>query len=84
MIERSGSGASAALGGRAIIAATREPHQAAVLDAIRELGVELQVIFNKGAVMVLPSGVNKATGLPSRSTKLGLRRTIRRRRGRGK
>ena len=48
--------------GRAIVA-TVEPHQQAVLDAIRELGLELQVIFNKGAVMVLPSGVNKATGL---------------------
>jgi hypothetical protein len=34
-----------------------------VLDAIRDLGLELQVIFNKGAVMVLPAGVNKATGL---------------------
>ncbi len=48
--------------GRAIIA-TQEPHQGAVLDAIRELGLEWQVIFNKGSVMVLPSGVNKATGL---------------------
>jgi HAD superfamily hydrolase (TIGR01484 family) len=48
--------------GRAIVA-TVEPHQQTVLDAIRELGLELQVIFNKGAVMVLPSGVNKATGL---------------------
>ena len=48
--------------GRAIVA-TVEPHQQVVLDAIRELGLELQVIFNKGAVMVLPSGVNKATGL---------------------
>jgi hydroxymethylpyrimidine pyrophosphatase-like HAD family hydrolase len=48
--------------GRAIVA-TVEPHQQAVLDAIRALGLELQVIFNKGAVMVLPSGVNKATGL---------------------
>ncbi len=46
-----------------VIVATWEPHQAAVLEAIRELGLELQVIFNKGAVMVLPSGVNKATGL---------------------
>ena len=46
-----------------VIVATWEPHQAAVLDAIRHLGLELQVIFNKGAVMVLPSGVNKATGL---------------------
>lgn len=45
------------------IIATVEPHQVAVLEAIRELGVEWQVIFNKGSVMVLPSGVNKATGL---------------------
>ena len=48
--------------GRAIVA-TWEPHETTVLEAIRELGLELQVIFNKGAVMVLPSGVNKATGL---------------------
>src|SRR5262249_11952320 len=48
--------------GRSIIA-TREPHHGAVLEAIHELGLEWQVIFNKGAVMVLPSGVNKATGL---------------------
>jgi hypothetical protein len=27
------------------------------------MGLELQVTFNKGAVMLLPSGVNKATGL---------------------
>jgi hydroxymethylpyrimidine pyrophosphatase-like HAD family hydrolase len=46
-----------------VIVATREPHEAAVLETIRDLGLELQVIFNKGAVMVLPAGVNKATGL---------------------
>src|SRR6188768_2294034 len=46
-----------------VIVATREPHEARVLEAIRELGLELQVIFNKGAVMILPAGVNKATGL---------------------
>jgi HAD superfamily hydrolase (TIGR01484 family) len=46
-----------------VIVATWEPHQSAVLDVVREMGLELQVIFNKGAVMVLPSGVNKATGL---------------------
>ncbi len=34
-----------------------------VLQTIRDLGLELQVIFNKGAVMILPSGINKATGL---------------------
>jgi HAD superfamily hydrolase (TIGR01484 family) len=48
--------------GRAIIA-TREPHQTLVIETIKNLGLELQVIFNKGAVMVLPTGVNKATGL---------------------
>jgi HAD superfamily hydrolase (TIGR01484 family) len=48
--------------GRTIVA-TWEPHDAAVLAAIRDLGLDLQVIFNKGAVMVLPSGVNKGTGL---------------------
>jgi hydroxymethylpyrimidine pyrophosphatase-like HAD family hydrolase len=46
-----------------VIVATHEPHEAAVLETIRELGLELQVIFNKGAVMILPAGVNKATGL---------------------
>ncbi|MEU3164376.1 RNA-guided endonuclease TnpB family protein [Streptosporangium sp. NPDC006930] len=45
------------------IVATTEPHAETVLDTIRELGLEMQVIFNKGAVMVLPSGINKATGL---------------------
>ena len=48
--------------GRSIVA-TVTPHEAAVLEVIRDLGLERQVIFNKGAVMVLPSGVNKASGL---------------------
>ncbi|HZS10426.1 MAG TPA: HAD family hydrolase [Blastocatellia bacterium] len=46
-----------------VIVATWHPHENVVLETIRDLGLELQVIFNKGAVMVLPSGVNKATGL---------------------
>lgn len=46
-----------------VIVATREPHEHDVLAVIHDLGLELQVIFNKGAVMVLPTGVNKATGL---------------------
>ena len=48
--------------GRCIVA-TWHPHEREVLEVIRDLGLELQVIFNKGAVMVLPSGINKATGL---------------------
>jgi hydroxymethylpyrimidine pyrophosphatase-like HAD family hydrolase len=46
-----------------VIVATWSPNEHAILDVIRDLGLELQVIFNKGAIMVLPSGVNKATGL---------------------
>jgi hypothetical protein len=48
--------------GQSIIATT-EPYETVVVELIRELGLELHVVFNKGAVMVLPSGVNKATGL---------------------
>ncbi|WP_027145182.1 HAD-IIB family hydrolase [Mesorhizobium sp. WSM3626] len=48
--------------GRSIVA-TWEPHQATVLEVIKKMGLELEIIFNKGAVMILPSGVNKATGL---------------------
>src|SRR5438874_2807218 len=46
-----------------VIVATRVPYETTVLEEIRREGLELQVIFNKGAVMVLPSGVNKGTGL---------------------
>jgi HAD superfamily hydrolase (TIGR01484 family) len=46
-----------------VIVATWEPHEQAVLETIHDLGLERQVIFNKGAVMILPTGVNKATGL---------------------
>lgn len=48
--------------GRSIVA-TWKPHETTVLAVIRELGLDLQVIFNKGAVMVLPAGVNKGSGL---------------------
>ena len=54
------------------IVATCEPHQIAVLDCIRDLGLELHVIFNKGSVMVLPSGVNKASGMLAALKNLGL------------
>ena len=57
--------------GRSIIA-TWAPHQAAVLGAIQELGLESQIIFNKGAVMVLPPGVNKASGLKAALTELDI------------
>ena len=48
--------------GHAIVA-TWEPNETKVLAAIRDLGLELQITFNKGAVMVLPAGVTKESGL---------------------
>ncbi|MBW4576027.1 MAG: Cof-type HAD-IIB family hydrolase [Aphanothece sp. CMT-3BRIN-NPC111] len=55
-----------------VIVATWHPHETTVLEAIRDLGLELQVILNKDAVMVLPSGVNKASGLSAALSELGL------------
>ncbi len=55
-----------------VIAATHESQKDVVLQAIRELGLELQLSFNKGAVMVLPSGVNKASGLQAALGELGV------------
>jgi hydroxymethylpyrimidine pyrophosphatase-like HAD family hydrolase len=55
-----------------VVAATREPHEETVVGAIRDLGLELQVIFNKGAVMILPAGINKASGLHAALERLGL------------
>jgi hypothetical protein len=57
-----GAGVTPLAAGRVIVS-TWQPWDTTVLETIRTLGLELQVIFNKGAVMVLPSGVNKATGL---------------------
>ncbi|MDP2762836.1 MAG: HAD family hydrolase, partial [Sideroxyarcus sp.] len=57
-----------------VMVATHAPHRAAVQDVIWELGLEAQVIGNRGAVMVLPAGVNKATGLEYALRELGLSR----------
>ena len=54
------------------VVATGEPHQGVVLETIRRLGLELEVVFNKGAVMVLPTAVNKASGLRAALLELGL------------
>lgn len=55
-----------------MIVATREPNEQLVLDTIRTLGLEHTVVFNKGAVMILPPGVNKATGLSFALERIGL------------
>jgi hydroxymethylpyrimidine pyrophosphatase-like HAD family hydrolase len=54
------------------IVATVEPYEHPMLDAIRELQLEWHIIFNKGSVMALPSGVTKATGLDPALEELGV------------
>lgn len=54
------------------IVATFEPYENIVLATIRDLGLELKVTFNKGAIMVLPPEINKATGIMAVLKKMGL------------
>ncbi|GIW85997.1 MAG: hypothetical protein KatS3mg108_0321 [Isosphaeraceae bacterium] len=55
-----------------VIVATWVPHQTTAAALIDELQLPLQVILNKDAVMVLPRGVDKATGLAAAVADLGL------------
>ena len=55
-----------------VIVATWEPFGEVVRRTIHDLGLALQVILNKGAVMVLPRGVSKASGLATALSELGL------------
>jgi phosphoglycolate phosphatase (TIGR01487 family) len=57
--------------GQTIIATYRQ-YETIVLQSIAELGLELQVIFNKESVMVLPPGIDKATGLRAALNELTL------------
>ncbi|RXF69892.1 HAD-IIB family hydrolase [Hansschlegelia zhihuaiae] len=57
--------------GRTIVATWR-PHETAILQAIQELHLDLQITFNKAAVMVLPPGVNKTSGLKAALDELDL------------
>src|SRR5207302_2463385 len=55
-----------------VVVATVQPNDTAVVDVIRELGLDLQVILNKGSVMVLPASVDKPSGLRAALDELAL------------
>jgi len=55
-----------------VFVATEQPNERLVLEMIAELGLDLQVILNKGSVMVLPTSVDKATGLIAALEELGI------------
>lgn len=57
--------------GQAIVA-TWKPHDITVYEVIHEMGLQLQVILNKDAVMILPINVNKETGLRAALQELDL------------
>jgi hydroxymethylpyrimidine pyrophosphatase-like HAD family hydrolase len=57
--------------GRSLVA-TVQSYEKAVRQVINELGLDLQIIFNREAVMVLPAGVNKGTGLAFALSELGI------------
>jgi len=61
-----------------VIVATEERHRDIVLGAVRDLGLTYQPICNKGALMLLPPGVDKATGLAEALSELriSLRQTV--------
>ena len=59
--------------GRVVVSSV-VPHEVAILEAIKRLGLELQIVFNKESVMVLPAGVSKESGLREALRRLGVSR----------
>jgi HAD superfamily hydrolase (TIGR01484 family) len=57
--------------GRSIVATARE-NEAEVAEALEALELPWQAIFNKDSVMILPEGVDKASGLVAGLLALGL------------
>ncbi len=58
----------------AVLLACSAADELAVLGAVRHLGLDYQLVTNRGALMVLPAGVTKATGLLAGLAALGLSR----------
>jgi hydroxymethylpyrimidine pyrophosphatase-like HAD family hydrolase len=54
-----------------VVVATLTEHEPTVLRTIRELGLALDAIRNKESLMVLPAGVDKATGLAAALSRMG-------------
>jgi len=55
----------------AVVVGASAHDAATVLGVIRRLGLDVQIAFNRGAAMVLPSGVNKAAGVRRALRELG-------------
>ena len=57
-----------------VIVATQEIYCTMIQNTIDELQLDLEIILNKGSLMVLPSHVDKGSGLTAGLLELGLRK----------
>jgi HAD superfamily hydrolase (TIGR01484 family) len=55
-----------------VIVATLDPYAKTVRDAIAELNLDLDIIPNKGSLMILPRGVDKGLGLAAALKELNI------------
>jgi len=55
-----------------IIVSTWEPHSLEAREVIQAMDLDLQIILNKGAVMLLPNGIDKAAGLKAVAQELAI------------
>lgn len=55
----------------AVVVGTWEQHTYKLLELIRRFGLDAQLVFNRSALMVLPSGINKAVGVRRALEELG-------------
>ena len=58
--------------GRAIVGISRA-HEGVARSMISKLGLQLDILLNRDSAMVLPAGVDKATGLEHAASSLGIR-----------
>jgi hydroxymethylpyrimidine pyrophosphatase-like HAD family hydrolase len=55
----------------AVVVGTWEQHTYKLLELIRRFGLDAQLVFNRAALMMLPSGINKAVGVRRALEELG-------------
>jgi len=55
----------------AVVVGTWDRHAAVVLELVRHHALDAQLIFNRAAMMLLPSGINKAVGVRRALEELG-------------
>ena len=55
----------------AVVVGTWEQHANKLLELVRRFGIDGQLIFNRAALMLLPSGINKAVGVRRALEELG-------------